>query len=142
MAWIKTVINKELLNNGYKVRRCASSEEIDYNSSVAILPVKMREDARRKLSSNSKLQVRTIDDFVPMTIIKNENTNKFYLVVSRDKNIVELVNINNMADAFYFELESETCPFKYYRILSKEEYNIYLSKLKELKEIAAGFEKI
>lgn len=46
-----------------------------------------------------------------------------------------------MKDTFYFELEENNCPFKYYRILSKEEYDIYQKKIQDLKDLAAMFDK-
>lgn len=76
-----------------------------------------------------------------MTILINENNNEYYLIISKDNNIIELVNINDLGDTFYFELESDGCPFKYYRILSKEEFDIYLSKIKELKDMVLMFNK-
>ena len=75
-----------------------------------------------------------------MTILKNENSEKYYLIINREGNIIEVVNINNMGDTFYFELEN-VCPFKYYRMLSKEEYDIYLKKIQDLKDTIALFKK-
>ena len=138
-----TTIKKENLElNGYKIRRCASEEEIEYNKKIFALPKWQRATERKKIFNASILSgKRNIDDFVPMTILKNENNKKYYLIIDRNENIIEVVNINNMGDTFYFELEKEHCPFKYYRILSKEEYDIYLSKIKELKEMIAMFDK-
>ncbi len=75
-----------------------------------------------------------------MTILQNENNQNLYLIISREENIVEMVNMNNIGDIFYFELE-EHCPFKYYRVLSKEEYEIYLKKIQDLKDMVAQFDK-
>ena len=138
-----TDIKKDnLLINGYKIRRCAIDEEIEYNKKMFTLPKWQRATERRKNFNATILSgKRKIDDFVPMTILKNENNNNYYLVIGREKNVIEVVNINNMGDTFYFELEKEHCPFKYYRILSKEEYDKYLSKIKELKEMIAMFDK-
>lgn len=40
----------------------------------------------------------------------------------------------------FFELEENNCPFKYYRVLSKQEYEIYLKKVNELKDMVAMFQ--
>ena len=52
------------------------------------------------------------------------NNGNYYLIIDRNDNVIELVNINDIGDTFYFELEKKYCPFEYYRVMSKEEYNI------------------
>ena len=63
----------------------------------------------------------------------------YYLIIDMDDNVIELVNINDIGDTFYFELEKKYCPFEYYRVMAKEEYNMYLKKIKDLKEMCAVF---
>lgn len=133
-------IKKEKLKeNGYRIRRCASNEEIEYNSMIFKLPKNQRIKMRKELHNyNSK---RKIDDFVPMVILKNKNNNKYYLILSREGNVIEIVNINDMKDLYYFELDKEQSLFDYYRILSKQEFDIYLKKIQEFKDLVAMFDK-
>lgn len=129
-------IEKEkLFNNGYKIKRYASKSEIEYNKKARNLLKGDRSIERKKLSSkNLRFQERTIDDFIPMSILINENNKNYYLVIGKDDNVIEVVNINDLSDAFYFKLEQNNCPFKFYRILGKEEYEKYLKKINDLKE--------
>ena len=137
----KYIKKSNLKLRGYKVRRCASIEEIAYNNKIFNLPKNERDKERKKLSSSIRsFDKKDTDYFIPMTILKNENSEKYYLIINREENIIEVVNINNMGDTFYFELEN-VCPFKYYRMLSKEEYDIYLKKIQDLKDTIALFKK-
>ena len=126
----------KLDDNGYKIRRCAWEEEIEYNKNIFSLPKKKRVNARRRLAS---IKEKNIDDLVPMVILKDLNNGNYYLIIDRNDNVIELVNINDISDTFYFELEKKYCPFEYYRVMSKEEYNMYLKKIKDLKEMCAVF---
>ena len=76
-------------------------------------------------------------EFLPMMIIRNTNNQKYYLIISKEENVLELVNINNLSDAFYYEYDND-CPFEYYRILSKDEYDIYLKKINDIKDLVAS----
>jgi len=136
-------IGKDRLSSkGYKVRRCASSKEIEYNSKIFHIPKHKRKQERKRVYKSKQLSgERDIDDFIPMTILRNKSNNKYYLIISKEGNVIEIVNINNMGDTFYFELEKEYCPFEYYRILSKKEYDMYLRKIQDLKEMVAMFDK-
>ena len=131
-----TIPIEKLDDNGYKIRRCASSEEIEYNKNIFSLPKKKRVYARRRLAN---IKEKNIDDFVPMVILKDLNNGNYYLIIDMDDNVIELVNVNDIGDTFYFELEKNHCPFEYYRVMSKEEYNMYLKKIKDLKEMCAVF---
>ena len=131
-----TIPIDKLDDNGYKIRRCAWEEEIEYNKNIFSLPKKKRVNARRRLAS---IKEKDKDDFVPMVILKDLNNGNYYLIIDRNDNVIELVNINDIGDTFYFELEKNCCPFKYYRVMSKEEYNMYLKKIKDLKEMCAVF---
>ena len=64
------------------------------------------------------------------------------MIISRNDNVIEIVNINinEISDMYFFELEENNCPFKYYRVLSKQEYDIYLKKVNELKDMVAMFQ--
>lgn len=131
-----TIPVEKLDDNGYKIRRCAWDEEIEYNKIIFSLPKKKRVNARRRLAN---IKVKDVDDFVPMVILKDLNNGNYYLIIDRDDNVIELVNINDIGDTFYFELEKKYCPFEYYRVMAKEEYNMYLKKIKDLKEMCAVF---
>ena len=138
-SFMSVNITKESLEkNGFNVKRYADNDEI--NEIIESSEIPIQEHDLRNVVQKNKIE-RTIDDFVPMTILINENNNEYYLIISKDNNIIELVNINDLGDTFYFELESDGCPFKYYRILSKEEFDIYLSKIKELKDMVLMFNK-
>ena len=128
----KIYIEKDKFNNnGYKVRRCALDEEIEYNNKVANLPIQNRIKERKE----DILKNQT--EFLPMMIIRNTNNQKYYLIISKEENVLELVNINNLSDAFYYEYDND-CPFEYYRILSKDEYDIYLKKINDIKDLVAS----
>ena len=131
-----TIPIEKLDDNGYKIRRCAWEEEIEYNKNIFSLPKKKRVNARRRLAS---IKEKNIDDLVPMVILKDLNNGNYYLIIDRNDNVIELVNINDIGDTFYFELEKKYCPFEYYRVMTKEEYNMYLKKIKDLKEMCAVF---
>ena len=131
-----TIPIDKLDDNGCKIRRCAWEEEIEYNKNIFSLPKKKRVNARRRLAS---IKEKNIDDLVPMVILKDLNNGNYYLIIDRNDNVIELVNINDIGDTFYFELEKKYCPFEYYRVMSKEEYNMYLKKIKDLKEMCAVF---
>lgn len=118
--------HEHLEKNGFKIKRCADVDEINEINESSKIPIQ-KKDSRKKVQNNIIALKRTIDDIVPITILINENNNEYYLVINKDNNIIELVNINDLSDTFYFEIEEDVCP---YRILSKEEYNIYLKKKK------------
>lgn len=54
-------------------------------------------------------------------------------------NVIEVVNIDDTGDLYCFELEQGNCPFEYYRILSKKEFELYLKKVQELKDMGSMF---
>ena len=140
-----TYFNKAVLpkrnKSFYHVKRCASEEEIIYNETLLHTSKSERIAKRKERQLNKNLdKKRSIKDFMPMVIVKNRNNNQYYLILSRNENIIELVNINDMADLFYFELEEDNCPFLYYRIEAKEKYEYYLSKVDEAKQIVKMFQ--
>lgn len=131
----KVVKKESLLSNGYNVKRCALKDEIEYNNKVFHLPKNEREKERKKYTKLPS--EKDINNFVPMTIIENEINKKHYLIINREENIIEVVNINDLKDKFYFELEKDNCPFNYYRVLSKEEYSLIIKKIQDLKDLVA-----
>lgn len=135
-------ISKENFVKGrYKKRRCASDDEIVKNEEIFHLSKRERKLENKKLFDSAQLfRQRDISYFVPMTIIQNVNNKKYYLIISRNDNVIEIVNINEISDMCFFELEENNCPFKYYRVLSKQEYDIYLKKANELKDMVAMFQ--
>ena len=140
-----TYFNKAVLpkrnKSFYHIKRCASEEEIIYNETLLYTSKSERIAKRKERQLNKNLdKKRSIKDFLPMVIVKNRNNNQYYLILSRNENIIELVNINDMADLFYFELEEDNCPFLYYRIEAKEKYEYYLSKVDEAKQIVKMFQ--
>lgn len=135
-------ISKENFVKGrYKKRRCASDDEIVKNEEIFHLSKRERKLENKKLFDSAQLfRQRDISYFVSMTIIQNVNNKKYYLIISRNDNVIEIVNINEISDMGFFELEENNCPFKYYRVLSKQEYDIYLKKVNELKDMVAMFQ--
>lgn len=135
-------ISKENFVKGrYKKRRRASDDEIVKNEEIFHLSKRERKLENKKLFDSAQLfRQRDISYFVPMTIIQNVNNKKYYLIISRNDNVIEIVNINEISDMYFFELEENNCPFKYYRVLSKQEYDIYLKKVNELKDMVAMFQ--
>lgn len=129
-----SILLEKLNQNGYSIRRCATTFEIEYNKNTFSLPKKKRNNYKNKI-----LKGKDIDDYVPMVVLKDLNNGKYYLIIDRKDNIIELVNINDLGDTFYFELDKKYCTFEYYRVLSKEDFNMYLKKIKELKEICVMF---
>ena len=124
-------IKKDILKKyGYVVKRYTSEEKIDFNNK--------RDEINKLFESSSE---KDIDNFLPMTVLENEINKEYYLIISREDKIIEVVNINDFKDKFYFELEKEKCPFNYYRVLSKEEYSLYLKKIEDFKEMVAMFDK-
>ncbi len=138
----KVLLKKDRLNRkGYKIIRYASYEEIEYNKKLVNLSKEERKIEKRKLFETSMLSKdKNINIFVPMVVLENENNKKFYLIINREKNIIEVVNINDIGDKFYFELEEGNCPFRYYSVLAKEEYDKYLEKIDSLKEMVKMFD--
>lgn len=135
-------ISKENFVKGrYKKRRRASDDEIAKNEEIFHLSKRERKLENKKLFDSAQLsRQRDISYFVPMTIIQNVNNKKYYLIISRNDNVIEVVNINEISDMYFFELEENNCPFKYYRVFSKQEYDIYLKKVNELKDMVAMFQ--
>ena len=121
-----------ILSPNYK-ERALKLDEFDFLN-IYILS---KEDVA--ISKIIRLEQKDIDDLVPMVILKDLNNGNYYLIIDRNDNVIELVNINDIGDTFYFELEKKYCPFEYYRVMSKEEYNMYLKKIKDLKEMCAVF---
>lgn len=124
----------------YKVRRCASIEEIEYNKNIFNSSKTLRNKKRKELFVNKLNGERKTNDFVPMVILRHNITGKYYLIISLDNNVMELVNINDLSDLFYFEI-SETMPFAYYRVMDKNEFDKYLKKVKEFKEVALTLQR-
>lgn len=121
----------------YKTRRMATEEEIKYNKeAINISKWKRRKEAYKNFLQTEKYSVISIKDFIPKMVIHNTNTNKNYLILSREENIVELVNTNDLRDTFFFLLEENNCPYEYYKIMSEEEFNKYQKKINELKALA------
>ena len=82
-----------------------------------------------------KINGKQIDNFLPMSIITNIVTKENYLIVSRNNNVLELININDLGEYFNFLYEENNFPYKFYRTLSVLEYEKYIQKIDELKNI-------
>ena len=111
----------------------ATEKEIVYNRTLPSLSKSERQKIKEDTLNNLKNQ--TVDDFVPMSIITDKNTNENYLIISRKENEIELVNVNDFGDYFYFILEEDNCPYKFYRTLGKDEFEEYTKKIEEYKTI-------
>lgn len=131
---------EKLYRCGLNLKRCASEDEIEYNKKM--FNSNKNERKVENWKSYNLIEKEDINSFVPMVVLKNENNKNLYLVINREKNIIEVVNINDIGDSYYFELEEGNCPFKYYSVLSKEEYDKYLEKVKSLKEMVNEFDKV
>ena len=125
---------KNMEEKGFELKKCASSEEIKYNERIFQLPKKERREMQKKkielnlLSKTDRLQ--------PMTVVSNGNSKDEYLIVGREGNVIELVNMNHLEDSYYFEFNESPCPYHYSRIMAKEDYDVYINKMKDLKNIS------
>ena len=115
------IFNKNLIKYTYKIILSSTLKEINYNQEIY-------NDIIKKSEEN-------IDNYQPMSIINNINTNKEYLIISKKGKILEIVNINDISDLCYFELDIKNNPFKYSHKLTKEEYNIFLNRINEIKKL-------
>ena len=86
----------------------------------------------KKVSTKNNSERKDIKYFVPKTIIVNKKNNNYYLILSRNDNTLELVNINDLSDYFYYILGEDSGPYEYYRIISEEEFLEYNKKINEL----------
>ncbi len=121
----------------YKKRRTATEEEKKYNKeAINISKWKRRKETYKYFLQTKKDPTINIKDFISKMIIHNTNTKKNYLILSREENVIELVNINDLRDTFFFLLEENNCPYEYYKIISEEEFNEYKKKINELKALA------
>lgn len=121
-----TIKIDNIISKNYKNLIVASGYEIFRNNKIF------------EKCNNNKKQKSNIDIFVPMTIIKHFNNN-LYLILSRKDNIIEVVNINNLGDSFFYELTNDNTTFTYYRVIPKDEFDIYVKKIEELKSIVSQF---
>lgn len=73
----KTKISKKsLILNGYKIRRCASREEIECNANLFHSPRKERNRKRKELHLDLLIRNSDIESIIPMMILKNNNNIK------------------------------------------------------------------
>ena len=115
------------------IRRYANNKELEYNRKLNILNKNQR--LKEKQQMLKKINGKQIDNFLPMSIITNIITKENYLIVSRNNNVLELININNLGEYFNFLYEENNFPYKFYRTLSVLEYEKYIQKIDELKNI-------
>lgn len=134
-------LSKRKLNlGGYKIRRHALKEEILYNQEIFKIPKNVRKAKRKEFYQLKGFNVmHGKEDFAPMVIIQNKNNNQYYLILDKIEDTIEIVNINRMEDRYYFELDRDANPFQYYRIMSKEEFDLYYDRVQEFKDIVAKF---
>ena len=135
--FVKIVKEKE-----YKIRRKATEEEIMYNKKLFDASTLDRKNAKNEVHKGIKhIATRSINDFIPMTIICNKINKKNYLILSKEENTVELVNINDFSDYFYFYLEEDNNPYEYYRMMPEKEFLEYKNKINQFKKLANEISK-
>lgn len=125
-----------LAKKDYKIRRYATNNEVNYIKKLSELTKKNRQKLSKKVSTKNNSERKDIKYFVPKTIIVNKKNNNYYLILSRNDNTLELVNINDLSDYFYYILGEDSGPYEYYRIISEEEFLKYNKKINELQELA------
>ena len=90
------------------IRRYANNKELEYNRKLNILNKNQR--LKEKQQMLKKINGKQIDNFLPMSIITNIITKENYLIVSRNNNVLELININNLGEYFNFLYEENNFP--------------------------------
>ena len=72
-------------------------------------------------------------------IVTNTINKQNYLILNKENNIVDLININNLSDNYQFLIEENNCPLKYFKSIDELEFNKYLQKINELEQLAKDF---
>ena len=75
----------------------------------------------------------------PRMIVTNTINKQNYLILNKENNIVDLININNLSDNYQFLIEENNCPLKYFKSIDELEFNEYLQKINELEQLAKDF---
>lgn len=130
---ISKLIYKQLSVRGYKIMGYANNDEIEYNKKS--YNIKDNSNIEDNLDRDVLFNSKRLSSYVPMVIIKNTINKKYYLIIDKKDNILEIVDINNISDLIYFELDINNNPFKYCRVLSKDEFDNYLNKINEIKKL-------
>lgn len=122
----------------YKIKRQASLEEIEHNKQLHAMSKNSRKKDRLVQIKNNKSKsfFSNENEIVPKSIVLNKYTNKYYLVLSKKNNILEIVNINDMKDYTEFEITEDNNPFILFRMASNKEFIMYRNKIDELMAIA------
>lgn len=126
-----------------KIRKQASDEEIKHNASLQYMSKQDRIKDKCEILKSPYLKKETIlsKNLIPKTIVINTNTNKYYLILSKKDNILEIVNINEMKDYCYFEVTDDNNPFEIYRVVDDLEFDRYRKKIDEFMNLVSTFKR-
>lgn len=136
-TYFNTIILKK--DSDFKLRRNATLKEIKRNEMVhnSSKYQRRKENIKIKREMHFKDNDNTdIDKFLPRVIINDRVNGENYLILSRNNNVIELVNINDFSDYFYYELMDNDTRYNIFKVISNEEYNGYYDKVKYFKQLA------
>ncbi len=75
----------------------------------------------------------------PKMIVTNMINKENYLILNKENNVVDLININNLSDNYQFLIEENNCPLKYFKSIDDLEFDKYKQKINELEQLAKDF---
>ena len=131
--------NKIFVNNSYYTFNFNNKVKIPKKAKIKLKDTfntgEIELITNHQIEINKKINQEKHKNFLPMSIITHKVTKNNYLIISREKNILELLNINDFGDYFYYLLENNKCPYKFYRTISVYEYEEYVKKIDEFKLI-------
>ena len=138
-TYFNTIVLKK--DSDFKLRRNATLKEIKRNERVHSSSkyqrrkenIKIQREIHFKKYDKNSLY---IDKFLPKVIINDKVNGENYLILSRNNNVIELVNINDFSDYFYYELDENNTRFNIFKAISSKEFNAYYDKVKYFKQLA------
>lgn len=130
---------KKIKNVGFKIKRKSTQEEIELNTKVFNMNKNERKKIKSELLKNKNIINNDFSRFIPMAIINNVNNKNKYLILSKNNDVFELLNINDMSDYFNIKLDNKQNLFKFYRMMPMSEYEDYKKKVQEFMNIVSTF---
>lgn len=130
---------KKITNVGFKIKRKSTQEEIEFNRKIFNMNKNERKKIKFELSKNKNIINNDFSRFVPMAIINNVNNKHKYLILSKNNDVFELLNINDMSDYFSIKLDNKQNLFEFYRMMPMSEYEDYKKKVQEFMNIVSTF---
>lgn len=92
----------------------------------------------KKLKSSKRpFPSMSIEEFTPRNVIYNTMNKTYYLIINRESNVVELVNIDKIYDTFEYEISKEN-PFQLSEKFDETEFENFMIKINKLKELASS----